>query len=230
MRTLFLVSIGLFGGFLLGSTTANAADEELVILDWSAYNDPGFYQGYIEQHGDEPTFSFFGEEEEAFQKLRIGFEADISHPCSQSVSKWHEAGLLDPLQIDRIERWDQVNETMKEAFKIDGEYYLLPADWGTTALAYRADLVPDEDVQSLQVFVDPNMPEKFPSRIMLTTPMPWLIWQLAYLTGQRLPSRILKQPRLVEGSPQECQGLLAGWCGAVTTHGQWRSIDSLGLE
>lgn len=156
MRTLFLVSIGLFGGFWLGTTATYAADEELVIFDWSAYNDPGFYQGYIEQHGDEPTFSFFGEEEEAFQKLRIGFEADISHPCSQSVSKWHEAGLLDPLQIDRIERWDQVNETMKEAFKIDGEYYLLPADWGTTALAYRADLVPEEDIQSLQVFVDPK--------------------------------------------------------------------------
>ena len=155
MRYALLVTVGFFGGFYLCST-ASAADKELVILDWSAYNDPGFYQGYIDEHGDEPTFSFFGEEEEAFQKLRVGFEADISHPCSQSVSKWHEAGLLDPIQTDRIERWDQVNEPMKEAFKIDGEYYLLPADWGTTALAYRSDLVPEEDVQSLQVFVDPK--------------------------------------------------------------------------
>jgi len=134
---------------------ASAADEELLILDWSAYNDPGFYQAYIDQHGDEPSFSFFGEEEEAYQKLSQGFSADISHPCSQSVSKWYDAGLLDPLQIDKIERWDHVN-SVKEGFKYDGEYYFLPADWGTTALAYRSDEIPESEVGSLKIFLDPK--------------------------------------------------------------------------
>lgn len=137
------------------ATPAFAADDELIVLDWSGYEDPGFFGAYIEKHGDSPTYSFFGEEEEAFNKLRGGFAADVSHPCSQSVSKWQAAGLIEPIDTSRIDRWDEVN-SVKESFLIDGEYYLLPADWGTTALTYRADMVDEADVQSLEVFLNPE--------------------------------------------------------------------------
>ena len=139
----------------LVSGAAMAADDGLVVLDWSGYEDEGFFQKYIAQHGDAPTYSFFGEEEEAFQKLRAGFRADVSHPCSQSVSKWLEAGLLEPLDTSRIDLWDDVNAEMKEAFKFDGAYYLLPMDWGTTALTYRTDMVDMAKMDSLAVFLDP---------------------------------------------------------------------------
>ena len=135
---------------------ALAADDELVILDWAGYDDPEFVRPYIEMHGDAPTYSLFGEEEEAFNKLRAGFGADVSHPCSQSVSKWRDAGIIEPIDPTRIDRWDEVNGVMKEAFRFDGEYFLLPADWGTTAVTYRSDLVDEADVASLQVFVDPK--------------------------------------------------------------------------
>ena len=138
------------------SVPLTAADEELIILDWSGYEDEGFFGAYIEKHGEGPTFSFFGEEEEAFNKLNSGFKADISHPCSQSVSKWYDAGIIEPIDTSRIDRWSEVNQEMKEAFMFDGEYYLLPADWGTTALTYRTDLVDEADMQSLSVFVNPK--------------------------------------------------------------------------
>lgn len=135
--------------------SAHAADEELVVLDWSGYEDPGFIGAYIEAHGDSPSYSFFGEEEEAFQKLRSGFKADVAHPCSQSVEKWRLAGLIEPLDTKRIKRWDDVNE-IKEGFTHEGNYYMLPMDWGTTALTYRTDLVDAEKVKSLQAFIDPE--------------------------------------------------------------------------
>ncbi|PIB25871.1 polyamine ABC transporter substrate-binding protein [Amylibacter kogurei] len=147
----------------LGTTTivasaiaANAADKELIVFDWSGYEDTGFFQTYIDKHGDSPTFTFFGEEEEAFQKLRAGFKADVSHPCSQSVEKWLAADLIEPLDISKIERWDEVNADMKEAFKFDGSYYFLPADWGTTALTYRTDMVDEAKMNTLEVFLDPE--------------------------------------------------------------------------
>ena len=149
-----LVPLALAATLLSGAV--QAADEELIILDWSAYDDPGFFQGYIEKHGDWPTYSFFGEEEEAFQKLRAGFRADISHPCPHSVHKWREAGLIEPLDISRIERWDDVNAEMKERFKFEDGYYFLPADMGSTAITYRTDLVDEADVQSLHVFTNPE--------------------------------------------------------------------------
>ena len=170
-----LLTTTILSGFIV-ATSAFAADEELIVFDWSGYEDEGFFQKYIEQHGGSPTFAFFGEEEEAFQKLRAGFKADISHPCSQSVSKWHEAGLLDPLDTSKITRWNEVNETMKDAFKIDGEYYMLPADWGSTAVTYRTDLVDAADVDSVQVFTN----AKYAGRISLPDNVDD-VYALAYL-------------------------------------------------
>ncbi|MGB0798281.1 MAG: polyamine ABC transporter substrate-binding protein [Planktomarina sp.] len=145
---------------LLASTAAvlvsgAAIADDLIVFDWSGYEDEGFFQNYITAHGGPPTYAFFGDEEEAFQKMRAGFRADVSHPCSQSVSKWHEAGLIEPLDTDRIALWDDVNVTMKEAFKIDGDYYMLPADWGSTAVTYRTDLVDASMMNTLAVFLDP---------------------------------------------------------------------------
>ena len=141
---------------LLANASAFAADKDLVILDWAGFDDPGFFSAYIEEHGAAPTFVLFGEEEEAFQKLRAGFRADASHPCSQSVGKWFDAGLIEPLDTSRIDRWDDVDREMKEAFKFDGEYYLLPTDWGSSAVTYRSDLVDEAEVRSVQVFLDPK--------------------------------------------------------------------------
>lgn len=175
MKISKLLTTTVLSGFIV-ATSAFAADEELIVFDWSGYEDEGFFQKYIEQHGAAPTFAFFGEEEEAFQKLRSGFKADVSHPCSQSVSKWHEAGLLEPLDTSRITRWNEVNETMKEAFKIDGEYYMLPADWGSTALTYRTDLVDEAAMNTLEVFRDP----KYAGRISLPDNVDD-VYALAYL-------------------------------------------------
>ena len=172
--TTLLASTVLAGAF--ATTAAFAADEGLIVFDWSGYEDEGFFQGYIQKHGDSPTFAFFGDEEEAFQKLRSGFKADISHPCSQSVSKWHEAGLIEPLDTSKIKRWDEVNATMKEAFKIDGGYYLLPADWGSTALTYRTDMVDAADMNTLEAFRNP----KYAGRISLPDNVDD-VYALAYL-------------------------------------------------
>jgi len=149
--------------------------QSLTILEWSGYDDPGFFGAYVEKHGENPEYSFFGEEEEAFQKLRSGFRVDVAHPCSQSVSKWHQAGLLEPIDTSRIERWDDVNE-VKETFKFDDAYYFLPTDWGTTAITYRTDEIDASEVDSLQVFANP----KYEGRISLPDNVDD-VYALAYL-------------------------------------------------
>jgi spermidine/putrescine transport system substrate-binding protein len=70
---------------------ALAEDKDLIIFEWSGYEVPEFHPGYIEKIGDSPTFTFFGDEEEAFQKIRAGFKADLSHPrrhCGRPGSGW----------------------------------------------------------------------------------------------------------------------------------------------
>jgi spermidine/putrescine-binding protein len=161
---------GLGVALMLGAsslTSAHAADAELTVFDWSGYEDPAFHPAYTEKYGDSPTFTFFGDEEEAFQKLRSGFTADIAHPCSQSVVKWREAGLLEELDTSRIPNWNNINPGIKAMKGLmtseDGKAWLVPFDWGNTAVTYRTDKVDEADIQSLQAFADP----KFEGRVSI---------------------------------------------------------------
>ena len=143
---------------------AFAADEGLTIFDWSGYEAREFHPDYVASQGDSPTFTFFGDEDEAFEKLRAGFKADLSHPCSQSVVKWREAGLLQPLDTSRIEGWNDLLPglmSMKDlATTEDGVAWFLPWDWGNTQMTYNYEKVDEKEVQSLKAFADPKFKDR----------------------------------------------------------------------
>lgn len=157
----------LLGGaaLVLTATATQAADPDLLVFDWSGFEEEGFFENYAAQHGSGPTYAFFGEEEEAFQKLRSGFKADVAHPCSQSVDKWFQAGLIEPWDISKIPSYASIAQTYQTdpTFVRDGDVYFIPTDLGMTGMAYNVDDVPAEDVASLQVFLDP----KYAGRVSL---------------------------------------------------------------
>jgi len=167
MRLLTIATaLGALAGVSL-TALAQAEDKDLVIFDWSGYEAPEFHPQYVAKHGDEPTFTFFGDEEEAFQKLRSGFKVDLAHPCSQSVVKWREAGLLEPLDTSKIAGWNDLNPgimAMKDlATTEDGKAWFMPWDWGNTLLTYNSEKVSADDIKSLKVFADP----KFEGRVSI---------------------------------------------------------------
>lgn len=162
----------------LCASAAAAQDSDLLIFDWSGFEEDGYWQVYAEEYGEPPSYTFFGEEEEAFQKLRSGFRADVAHPCSQSVDKWRQAGLIEPWDVSKIPNYQNVAEQFRtDPVFTDGDaVYFIPADFGTTAIAYNKDEVPEEDVQTVQVFKDP----KYAGRIALPDNVDD-IYSLAYL-------------------------------------------------
>ena len=143
---------------------AMAEDGELTIFDWSGYEDPAFHPKYVAKYGDSPTFTFFGDEDEAFEKMRSGFKTDLAHPCSQSVVKWRDAGLLEPLDTSRIAGWNDLNPgimAMKDlATTADGTVWFMPWDWGNTALTFNTEKVDEKDVASLKAFADPKFKDR----------------------------------------------------------------------
>jgi spermidine/putrescine-binding protein len=147
---------------LISSTSAMAAN--LTVFDWSGYEDPAFHPTYTKKFGAEPDFSFFGDEEEAFQKLRSGFKADLAHPCSQSVVKWREAGLLQPLDTKLLRNWNDILPGIAKMNNLmtsdDGKAWFLPFDWGNTLLIYRSDAIKESEVQSLKAFADPKFKDR----------------------------------------------------------------------
>jgi len=150
-----------------GGLSASAADSSLTVFDWAGYEDPAFHPGYVEKNGDSPTFAFFADEDEAFAKMMAGYTPDISHPCSQSVSKWRDAGLLKPLDTSKIAGFDDVLPGLKAMEGLvsteDGKVWFLPFDWGNTVLTYNTDKIDETDVASLQAFADP----KFEGRVSI---------------------------------------------------------------
>ena len=154
-----LIAAVLAGATVAASNWAMAADaSKLVVFDWAGYEDPNFYKSYVDKYGGKPTYAFFGDEEEAFQKLRAGFKADLAHPCSQSVVKWNQAGLLEPIDTSKLKYWADINPNFKnmQGFSVDGKQYIVPLDWGATAMTYNTKTVPAADADTLQSFIDPK--------------------------------------------------------------------------
>ncbi|MDO5647224.1 extracellular solute-binding protein [Paracoccus sp. (in: a-proteobacteria)] len=157
---------------------AFAADPELTIFDWAGFEVPEIFQAYIDKHGQSPTFAFYGDDDEAFQKVASGFRADIAHPCSQMVSKYRDADLIEPWDTSRIPNFDQIEARFldSDVFKDDQGVWYIPTDWGATAIAYNTENVPAEDVETLQVFVSP----KYQGRTSLPDSADD-VWALGYL-------------------------------------------------
>lgn len=172
-----LIATTLAGTFF-GALPVRAADPELLVFDWAGFEVEGLYAAYKEKWGDSPTYSFYGSDDEAFQKVASGFKADVVHPCTQMVSKYREAGLIEPWDTSKIPEFANIDPKFLNSpiLKDDGGLWYLPTDWGVTAIAYNKDEVPEADVASLQVFADP----KYAGRISIPNSSDD-VWALAYL-------------------------------------------------
>ena len=124
-------------------TSAN--DPDVLVFTWSGYDGPGIVGSYMDKHGMMPSYTLWGEEEEGFQKMRTGFKPDVAWPCTYSLRRWHDAGLLEPLDTSRLEHWDNVFPSLKdvEGAVIDGNQVFLPVDWGNSSVLFRTDLAPE---------------------------------------------------------------------------------------
>ncbi len=146
---------------LLVSATALAfpalADTGLLVFDWAGFEDEGLLAAYIEKHGAAPNYAFFADDDEAYQKVASGFKADVAHPCSQMVSKYRDAGLIEPWDVSRIPEFANIEARFLDSpiFKDETGVWYIPTDYAYTAIAYNKDQVPEADVASLNIFTNP---------------------------------------------------------------------------
>lgn len=160
------------------ATAASAADPELTVFDWAGWDIAGLATKYVEKHGDGPTYAFFGDDDEAFQKVSSGFKADLAHPCVASLPRYKEAGLIEPWDVSKIPEFANIHPPLLESavVKDDQGVWFIPTDYAYTAVAYNTKEVTADEVASLQVFTDP----KFAGRISLPDSADD-IWSLAFL-------------------------------------------------
>ena len=160
------------------STAARAADPEMTVFDWAGWEIEGVLTDFVAKHGANPTYSFFADDDEAFQKVSSGFKSDVTHPCVASLPRYRSADLIEPWDTSKIPEFANINPALLNStyVKDDGGIWFIPTDYAYTAVAYNTTEVPAEDVASLQVFADP----KYANRISLPDNSDD-IWALAFL-------------------------------------------------
>lgn len=138
-----LLSMGLGLVILPIYTPAGQAAGEITYFAYAGYEDPGMHQAYIKKHGGSPNSAFFSDDEAALLKLKNKYDADIAHPCSNSIPKWRDAGVIRPIDEAKLRNWADIIPVLKN---VEGTYngegrWFLPFDWGSNGVAFRTDLV-----------------------------------------------------------------------------------------
>ena len=128
---------------LVLGTAANAADPDLTVLDWAGWEIDGMLQPYVDKNGQKPTYVFFADDDEAFQKMSSGFKADVVHPCAAAVPRYMDAGLIEPWDVSKIPEFANIPARMTAPFTNDQGVWFIPTDYAYTCLLYTSDAADD---------------------------------------------------------------------------------------
>ena len=160
IKALALVSIGVVTSLLMSCQKA-ADDTNLALLDWNGYQYPYYYPEYIAKYGKEPEYTFFAEVEDAMRRMRTGYPVDLVHLCPGQMAEARDAGLIKPLETDRIPRWGEITPELLDLpdVRMDGKYWLAPWEWGYSVVAYNPEIIEVENA-TFDIFVDPRFKGK----------------------------------------------------------------------
>lgn len=155
LRSVFVASTALAG---LGQAAVAQSDEPLTYFTWAGYDNPEFRVPYTEKYGEDGVnFAFYSSADEAFSKLRGGFEADVAHSCVHDVQKWANADAIQPIDTDRLDNWPDLIAGLKnaEALQVNGEQMMVPWEWGASSVVYRTDEI-DLEEETYEILIDPE--------------------------------------------------------------------------
>ncbi len=135
-------AVGLSAAMMPVFSKTGMASDEAIYYTWAGYDVPEMWPGYVEKYGVAPQLPTYGDVEEAFTKIRAGFDVDVVHPCSNNVPRWRSADLLQPIDTSRLSNWPDVIPALKvvEGTQENGEQWFIPWEWGQTSVTYRTDL------------------------------------------------------------------------------------------
>jgi spermidine/putrescine transport system substrate-binding protein len=155
---------------------------DLTYFTWSGYEEPALHASFVEKYGGSPDISFFSDEEDALQKLRAGFTPDIAHPCTYAVGRWRDAGVLEPIDVSRLDGWPELFDRLKTipGTQSEGKQWFVPIEWGRNSILYRTDLVDiDPSAESWSILFD----ERYKGRLAMFDGVDQAVFAAAMVAG-----------------------------------------------
>lgn len=141
-------------------SAAGPLEGELRIFNWSDYIAPETIAAFERESGVRVSYDTFESNEEMVAKLVAGGDGyDLVGPTSYLVPVLVEGGLLAPIDHAVLRNWGNLLPEFVNAPMDRGGRYSMPYLWGTTGIAYRADLT-TAAVDSWGVFGDASLAGK----------------------------------------------------------------------
>ena len=137
---------------------------QLNIYIWSSYISPRVIGGFEREFHCHVNYDLYDSNEALLTKLQAGnVDYDLVVPSDYMVEILIRQGLLAPLDKSRLPMvWANFDRRFMGLYFDPHNDYSVPYAWGTTGLAYRADLV-KENVDSWAALFDP----RFAAHILL---------------------------------------------------------------
>jgi len=137
---------GVVSGELRTFTYSDTVAEDKVELFKEAYPDVNLRTATFESN------------DEAAAKIKAGFRADVIEVCLDEQGPLIEAGMIAPLDVSKLEHWDDLDPTFRDAAGVasaDGDVTMVPTQAGAVGLIYDTEEFPD-GVDSWSDLFDPE--------------------------------------------------------------------------
>lgn len=152
--------------FVTGS--AGAAQDVLHVYNWSDYIDKSIIADFEKETGIKVVYDVYDSNDILETKLLAGKTGyDLVFPSGNFLARQIKAGIFKPLDKSQLPNWKNLDpEIMKRLEVYDpGNQYGVPYLWGTTGIAYNADMVKarwaDAPVNSWKLIFEPDNIKKF---------------------------------------------------------------------
>ena len=162
IKALVLVGFGVVAGLLMScqENTGGAAGTgagNLALLEWNGYQQAEYHPEYNARYGGQPAYTFFDQADSALKRLRAGYQVDLVHFCTGQMDEARASDLIKPIDTDRIPRWADITPALLELEDVqaEGEYWLVPWEWGYSTVAYNPEVI-DVENATYEIFIDPR--------------------------------------------------------------------------
>ncbi|MDO8187352.1 extracellular solute-binding protein [Conexibacter sp. JD483] len=126
-----------------GSGGSGEIGGTVTAMAWGSYLDAGVLRPFTGRHGVKIANQRLATNEEIFSRLKAGGlgKIDLATPNIAYTEQLVRAGLLQPIDFDRLRNADLMVPAMKDAIRtagtVDGKAYAIPVAWGFDGMVYN---------------------------------------------------------------------------------------------
>ena len=190
-------ALGALGVMVLLLAQPARAGGEVNLLTWEGFADPSFTSIFEEKTGCTVTATYIGNNEEIMAKLGATDQVvyDAVSPDIDAAGILVQMGVIEPLDMSRIERWDEMPTEFTEfpGVVVDGVFWAVPWAWGSIPIMYRPDKIKDP-ITSLDALFDP----KYAGHVALQDDKVTLFLAARHLYGRDFDSYHMTDEQLAE--------------------------------